>query len=156
MLLSGTLLAIRHIACGSPILWCFAQSVASKIRKLRLIGKHQPNGPAEVQCEYFGPISGLNFGRWILRGEFLEGEFFRGPLLLEKKSKNSAQEFGSKIRASKIRSPEFGPKFGFRRCKIPCADFCPWENRTRPESENRKISFSEFVPGFENSCLPDA
>ena len=23
----------------------------------------QPNGPAEVQCEFFGPISGLNFGR---------------------------------------------------------------------------------------------
>ena len=23
----------------------------------------KPNGPAEVQCEFFGPISGLNFGR---------------------------------------------------------------------------------------------
>ena len=23
----------------------------------------QPSGPAEVQCEFFGPISGLNFGR---------------------------------------------------------------------------------------------
>ena len=23
----------------------------------------QPNGPAGVQCEFFGPISGLNFGR---------------------------------------------------------------------------------------------
>ena len=36
-----------------------------------LPGKHckfwgkvrQPNGPAEVQCEHFGPVSGLNFGR---------------------------------------------------------------------------------------------
>ena len=53
-------------------------------------------------------------------GEFLEGEFIRGPLLLERtESKNSTQEFGSKIRASKIRFAEFGPKFGFRRCKIP-------------------------------------
>ena len=25
--------------CGSPMLWCFAPSVASKIRKLRIIGK---------------------------------------------------------------------------------------------------------------------
>ena len=25
--------------------------------------KHQPNGPAEGQFEFFGPISGLNFGR---------------------------------------------------------------------------------------------
>ena len=24
---------------------------------------YQPSGPAEVQCEFFGPISGLNFGR---------------------------------------------------------------------------------------------
>ena len=23
----------------------------------------QPSGPAEVQCEFFGPVSGLNFGR---------------------------------------------------------------------------------------------
>ena len=28
-----------RIGCGSPMLWCFAPSVASKIRKLRLIGK---------------------------------------------------------------------------------------------------------------------
>ena len=27
------------IVCGSPMLWCFAPSVASKIRKFRLIGK---------------------------------------------------------------------------------------------------------------------
>ena len=26
-------------------------------------GKIQPNGPAEVQREFFGPMSGLNFGR---------------------------------------------------------------------------------------------
>ena len=26
-------------------------------------GQYQPSGPAEVQCEFFGPISGLNFGR---------------------------------------------------------------------------------------------
>ena len=54
-------------------------------------------------------------------GEFLEGEFFRGPLLLEK---NRVKKFDPKIRASKIRGaskirfPEFGPKFGFRRHKI--------------------------------------
>ena len=24
---------------------------------------YQPNGPAEMQCEFFGPNSGLNFGR---------------------------------------------------------------------------------------------
>ena len=56
----------------------------------------QPNGPAEAPCEFFGPISGLNFGRWILGGEFLEGEFFRGPLLLAKK--NRVKQFDSRIR----------------------------------------------------------
>ena len=92
-----------------------------------LCGNFQPSGPAEVQCECFGPISGLNFGRWILGGEFLDGEFFRGPLFLEKIGpKTSTQAFGSEIRASKIRLAEFGPKFGLRRCKIPCAAICPW------------------------------
>ena len=56
--------------------------------------EYQPNGPAEVQCEIFGPISGLNFGRRILGGEFLEGEFFRGPLLLEK----TVKKFEPRIR----------------------------------------------------------
>ena len=37
---------------------------------------------------FFFQISGLNFGRTILRAEFLEGELFRGPLLLEKRIKN--------------------------------------------------------------------
>ena len=75
---------------------------------------------------YVFPISALNFGRSILGGEFLEGEFFRGHLLLDKtRSNNSTQEFGSKIWVSKICFPEFVPKFGFRRCKIPCAEICP-------------------------------
>ena len=83
--------------------------------------------PCRGAMWFFGPISGLNFGRWILGGEFLDGEFFRGPLFLEKIGpKNSTQEFGSEIRASKIRLAEFGPKFGFRGCKIPCAEICPW------------------------------
>ena len=30
---------VSDILCGSRMLWCFAPSVASKIRKLRLIGK---------------------------------------------------------------------------------------------------------------------
>ena len=34
----------------------------------------------------------------------------------------------------KIRFPEFGPKFGFRRCKIPCADICP---RRNPKGDGR-------------------
>ena len=52
--------------------------------------------------------------------EFLEGEFFGGPLLLEKTvSKTLTQELVSKIQASKIRFPEFGPKLGFPRRKIP-------------------------------------
>ena len=69
---------------------------------------------------------------WILEGEFWEVNFstvnFSGGLFSWKKigPKNSTQEFGSKIRASKIRLAEFGPKFGFRRCKIPCAEICPW------------------------------
>ena len=36
------------------------------------------------------------------------------------------------------------------------SNFGQLENITRPESDDRKIGFPEFVPGFENSCLPDA
>ena len=36
----------------------------NKARKMgKLCTVSQPNGPAEVQCDFFGPISGLNFGR---------------------------------------------------------------------------------------------
>ena len=64
----------------------------------------------------------MSFGRWIL-----EGECFRRPLLLEIKTgwKKLTQEFGSSIRASKLRFAEFGPKFGFRRCKFPVQKFVP-------------------------------
>ena len=74
---------------------------------------------------FFRPISGVEFRK----GEFLEGEFFRRALLLEKtESINSTQEFGSKIRAYKIRFPEFGPKFGFRRRKIPLCGLLSLKN----------------------------
>ena len=64
----------------------------------------------------------VNFGRWIPWGWIFQGASVAGKTGL----KNSTQEFGSKIRASKFRFPEFGPKFGFRRCKIPCAEIYPW------------------------------
>ena len=53
--------------------------------------KSQPIGSAEAQCEFFGPISRLDFGRLVLGGEVFESEFFWGPLLLEKQD----HEFGS-------------------------------------------------------------
>ena len=57
---------------------------------------------------------------WILEGEFLDGEFLRGPLFLEKIGpKNSTQEFGSEIRASKIRLAEFGPKIRVSEAQSP-------------------------------------
>ena len=65
---------------------------------------------------------------WILGGESLEGEFLRGLFLLENIGpKNSTPEFGPKIRDSKICIPEFDPKFGLTRCKIPSAETCPWD-----------------------------
>ena len=84
--------------------------------------------PAQVLCVFFWPdfwveFGEVNFGSWISRGWIFQG----ASLLLEKQDqKNRPKEFGSKIRVSKICCPEFGPKFGFRRRKIPCADFCPW------------------------------
>ena len=110
--------------------------------------KRQTNGPAEVQCEFFGTISGLNFQRWILGGEFLEGEFFGGPLLLEKtESKNSTQEFGFKIRASKIRFAEFGPKFAFRRRKNPLCRLLSLTKRTTKKCTIKTYSFDLFFRG---------
>ena len=91
------------------------------------IVNYQQNGPAEVQCEFFSPDSGVNFLMWIFGSEFLGGEFLRGPFLLENIGpKNSTPEFDPKIRGSKIRIPEFDPKFGFTRCRIPCAETCWW------------------------------
>ena len=85
------------------------------------------NGPAEMQCEFFSPNSGVNFLMWILGGEFLGGEFLRGLFLLENIGPTKmTPEFGPKIRGSKIRIPEFGVEFGFMRCKIPSAETCPW------------------------------
>ena len=81
---------------------------------------HGTNGPAEGQCEFFGPDFWVEFwkvifGRWISWGWIFLGAAFAG----KPESKNSTWEFGSKIRASKICFPEFGPKFGFRRRKNP-------------------------------------
>ena len=63
----------------------------------------------------------VSFERWIFWVWIFQG----ASLAVKTGSKNSTQEFGSKIRASKICFPDFGPKFGFRRCKIPCAESCP-------------------------------
>ena len=59
-----------------------------------------------------GPISGLNFGRWLLGGEFPEGEFFGGFFCWTKGSKNSTQEFGSNNRASNFVSQNSAPNSG--------------------------------------------
>ena len=49
------------------------------------------------------PISGLNFGRWLLGGGFLEGEFFWGPLLLKKQD----QKIRPKGSGPEFRRPKF-------------------------------------------------
>ena len=75
-----------------------------KIKNSLLDWNFQPNGPAEVQREFCARFLG-----WILEGDLLEVKFprvnFSGGLFAgeEKESKNTTQEFGSKIRASKIR-----------------------------------------------------
>ena len=60
---------------------------------------------------------------WILEGEFWEVNFLRvnflGGLICWK---NRMKNFDPRIRVFKVRLPEFG----FRRCKIPCAEICPW------------------------------
>ena len=63
----------------------------------------------------------VNFERWISWGWIFLGASF----LLEKiGSNNSTQEFGSKIRAPKIRFPEFGPpNSGFGGAKSPVQKF---------------------------------
>ena len=57
-----------------------AAGIATRLLKhdLHFHGNLQQNGPAEVQCEFFSPNSGVNFLVGILGGEFLEGEFLRG------------------------------------------------------------------------------
>ena len=79
-----------------------------------------------MQREFFGPISGLNLGRWISGSEFLEGDFL-GALSAGKKagSKNSTQEFGSKIRRSKFVSQNSAPNSGSGRAKSPVKKFVP-------------------------------
>ena len=109
-----------------------------------------------MQCEFFSPNSGVNSLMWILGGEFLGGEFLRGLFLLENIGpKNSTPEFGPKIRGWKIRIPEFDPKFGFRRRKIPSAETWTWKekwNRGGPKRAELKL----FSMGglLERLCLP--
>ena len=85
----------------------------------------------------FWPDFWVEFGRWILGGEFLEGEFFRGALLQEKTvSKNSTQEFGSKIRVSKI-------CYGFRRAQNPlCRKFVPDKAGIHPWTSESSTFFT--------------
>ena len=66
--------------------------------------------PAEVQCKFFAPISGLNFGRWILGGVSLEGEFSGGLFCWKKKDekirpKNSGPNSFPRIWPQILRSP---------------------------------------------------
>ena len=60
-------------------------------------------------------------------GEFLEGEFLRGLFFLETIGPaNSTPELGPKIRGSKIRIPEFDPKFRVHEVQDPiCGNFTP-------------------------------
>ena len=86
----------------------------------------QQNGPAEVQCEFFSPGSGVNFLMWIFGGEFLGGEFLRGLFLLENIGpKNLTPEFDPKIRGSKIRIPNSTPNSGSRGAKSPMRKLAP-------------------------------
>ena len=92
-------------------------------------------GPAQDSCHFrMSARWPCRCATWIslpdfLRVNFLRVNFLRGPLLLERTgSIISSQEFRFKSRASKIRFPEFGPIFGFRRYTIPCAEICPWQN----------------------------
>ena len=93
---------------------------------------------------FFCPISGLNFGRWILRDEFLEGEFFWGPLLLEKTgSKNSTQEFGRpKFGRPKFVSQNSGPNSGFGGAKSPVQKIVPEKASMRPTNLTRARNIS--------------
>ena len=129
-----------------PVLQCSFVFIFSSAILGEQVPVFQPNGPAELQCEYFFSVLG-----WALEGEFLEGEFFRGPLLLENTgSKNSTQEFGSKSRAPKIRFAEFGPEFGFRRCNPE-----NWRKIGKTQKKNQVFpaSFGLFSPRFWISGL---
>ena len=65
-----------------------------------------------------------------------------------------SQEVIAFIAVSSLRHRNVGPN------ALVLCPFCGFENsetsvNQKMESENRKIRFSEFVPGFEKSCLPD-
>ena len=105
--------------------------------QLRASGRltcHLKKKTIQIALQRCNVIFFARFLGWISEGEFGEVNFsrvhFSGSLFCWQKteSQNSTQEFGSEIRESKIRFPEFSPKFGFWRRKIPCADFCPWKN----------------------------
>ena len=84
-------------------------------------------GATEVQCEFIGPISGLNFGRLISGGEFLEGEFPGGGLFCWKnRIKNSIQEFGCpKFGRSKFVSQNSAPNSGSGGPTSPVRKYLP-------------------------------
>ena len=101
-----------------------------------------------MQCDHFFLDFRLNLGRWISRGQFLEGEFFRGPLLLEKTGpKNSTREFGSKIRVSKISFPKFGPNSGFGGVNPLCRNLS-----LKHYVMNRQLILPEFSMGWGTIC----
>ena len=63
-----------------------------------------------------------------MRGEFLEGEFFWGPLFLEKQAqKIRPRNSGPKFGRPKFVSQNSGPNSGFGGAKSPVQKFVPEE-----------------------------
>ena len=90
-------------------------------------------------------------------GELLEGEFFRGPLLLERtEAKNSTREFGSKIGGGG------GPKFvsrnsalnsGSRGAKSPVQTFGPDKEIFKAVGLKKVVAVKDFLAySIERTC----
>ena len=75
---------------------------------------------------------------WILEGEFLEGEFSWGPLLLEK---TGSREINPRIRVPKVRRPRIQPQLRVPEVQLhERTAICPW-----PLSHYTKKLLSDFA-----------
>ena len=94
---------LRKLDKAAPVSW-ISQRIFSEVKSIFWCYFNLTNGPAEGQCDFFCLNSGLNFGTLILGGEFLEGEFSGGPLLLEKQdAKIQPKNLGVKNMLLRIR-----------------------------------------------------
>ena len=98
-------------------------------------------GPCWGAMWIFWPDIWVEFWMMNLGSRISWGWIFQGASSAGKKNRIKKFDPRLRVRKSGVQNffPEFGPKFGFRRCKIPCAEICPWQFQEKCSRSEKAI-----------------